>query len=339
MISCLKQNTEGNQMKVSVIIPIYNQEKYLNRCIDSLVNQNFDDYEIILVNDGSTDKTPLICDEYSQKYDFIKTIHKPNSGVSATRNVGIDAAQGEYVMFVDSDDFVTEDYISTMYNCQIENPDKFIVCNIYTKTEKQSLFSTCIKNSSETISFHDKSEYLFLYKTGLSGAPFNKIFLKSKIQENSLKFNPSMSLGEDVLFVTKYYEYCNGYILLSKPLYYYEILSTGAVSKYRKDKFHQLLPIFTCKIHLLTKDELAEYCDIFLYTFSEALKNTFDERNKDSFIQKIKYNNSILRSKEFIFCLENASKKNESPKYIKLLQKKNYLWIYLKERINKLVKH
>ena len=95
-------------MKLSIIVPVYNAEKYLHRCVDSLLAQdlNSEEYEIILVDDGSTDDSPKICDEYSEKYSQIKTIHKVNGGVSSARNVALDVTKGEYICFVDSDDWI-----------------------------------------------------------------------------------------------------------------------------------------------------------------------------------------------------------------------------------------
>lgn len=104
-----------NTAKISVIIPVYNVEKYLRRCIDSVLAQDYDNLEIILVNDGSTDESPNICDQYAIRYKNIKVIHKKNGGLSDARNIGIDLASGKYIMFIDSDDFVSSKIISFLY--------------------------------------------------------------------------------------------------------------------------------------------------------------------------------------------------------------------------------
>ncbi|MBE6649559.1 MAG: glycosyltransferase family 2 protein [Ruminococcaceae bacterium] len=327
-----------NDLKVSVIIPVYNVEKHLARCIESLINQKFDDYEIIVVNDGSTDNSPQICDEYARKSDLVKVIHKQNGGVSSARNAGIDSAVGEYIMFVDSDDYVTDDYISTMYECQIANPDHLIVCNVFQKTEHEKEYKALFQEMAKDVVKFDKEDYFLLYKTGLSGFPVNKIFKKSILLAYDLRFNTAMTLFEDLVFVAQYYQKCKGSVVISKPLYCYYILDTGAVRKYRKNLFHHYILGFNFRIPLITKDYLTDFCDIYLKLFFHCLKNTFDERNTDSLFKKIKYNNSILKSEEFIFCLEHASKKDESPKYIKMLQRKNYLWIYLREKMKSLVR-
>ena len=113
--------------KISVIVPVYKVEKYLKRCVNSLLNQDYDDYEIILVDDGSPDRCPQICDEYA-KNQTVRAIHKENGGLSDARNVGVLAASGEYVIFVDSDDYVERNHISSLWNALIEN-DADISCS------------------------------------------------------------------------------------------------------------------------------------------------------------------------------------------------------------------
>ena len=101
-------------MKISIIIPVYNVEKYLRECLDSILAQSYKDFEIILVDDGSTDSSGNICDEYSMKYENIKVLHKNNNGLSSARNAGLDIAQGEYILFIDSDDVVSPVMLETL---------------------------------------------------------------------------------------------------------------------------------------------------------------------------------------------------------------------------------
>ena len=105
----------SNEPLISVIIPVYKVEKYLNKCVDSVLNQTYKNLEIILVDDGSPDKCPEICDEYAKKDDRIKIIHKQNGGLSDARNVGIEKSTGEYITFIDSDDYVDSNYIEQLY--------------------------------------------------------------------------------------------------------------------------------------------------------------------------------------------------------------------------------
>lgn len=115
---------------ISVIVPIYKVEKYLTICVDSLLHQSYGNLEIILVDDGSPDECPAICDQYQNKDNRIKVIHKKNGGLSDARNAGLDIAQGEYVAFVDSDDFIDEDYICKLYDALQQNRASIAVCGI-----------------------------------------------------------------------------------------------------------------------------------------------------------------------------------------------------------------
>ena len=121
--------------KISIIVPVYNVEKYIFECVDSLINQTYKNLEIILVDDSSPDNCPQICDEYAQKDDRIKVIHKPNGGLSDARNAGIESATGEYLMFVDSDDYIALDMIEQLiYGISVVNAG-IAVCD-YTSDDR-----------------------------------------------------------------------------------------------------------------------------------------------------------------------------------------------------------
>ena len=115
-------------MKVSVIVPVYNVEKYLRKCLASLVNQDFEDYEIIIVNDGSPDNSQEIIDEYTKKYKFIRSFTKENGGLSSARNYGIDKARGDYIAFVDSDDYVDVAFLKELYEAITKDGSDIAVC-------------------------------------------------------------------------------------------------------------------------------------------------------------------------------------------------------------------
>lgn len=116
--------------KISVIVPVYKVEQYLSRCVDSLLSQTFRDFELILVDDGSPDNCGAICDDYAQKYDFITVIHKKNGGLSDARNYGIDIARGEYLSFVDADDWVAPEFLETLYNAIAVSNCRMAICNV-----------------------------------------------------------------------------------------------------------------------------------------------------------------------------------------------------------------
>lgn len=116
--------------EISIIVPVYNVEKYLEQCIDSILTQTFEDFELILVDDGSPDKCPEICDEYAQKDDRVRVIHKENGGVSSARNAGMKLACGEYILFCDSDDYVSPLWCELMLNAARSHPLSLVSCNL-----------------------------------------------------------------------------------------------------------------------------------------------------------------------------------------------------------------
>ena len=118
-------------MFFSVIVPIYNVEKYLSRCIDSVLSQTFADFELILVDDGSPDNCPEICDKYAQKDHRIKVVHKENAGLGMARNLGVEVATGDFICFIDSDDFIEEECLNAMYSAAEENKVDLVICDYY----------------------------------------------------------------------------------------------------------------------------------------------------------------------------------------------------------------
>ena len=127
--------------KISVIVPVYNVEKYLDKCVESIVNQTYKNLEIILVDDGSTDSCPEICDEWAKKDNRIKVIHKPNGGLSSARNAGMDSMTGSYIQFVDSDDYIKSNMIEVMYGNIIKGDYDVCVCNYSFIDESDNVIS------------------------------------------------------------------------------------------------------------------------------------------------------------------------------------------------------
>ena len=115
---------------ISVIVPIYNVEKYLDRCVDSIINQTYKNLEIILVDDGSPDNCPQMCDDYAKKDSRIKVVHKENGGLSDARNVGMEVATGEYVSFIDSDDYISLDFYETLLETIVDNDSDIVECGV-----------------------------------------------------------------------------------------------------------------------------------------------------------------------------------------------------------------
>ena len=137
---------------ISIIVPIYKVEIYLRKCIDSIVNQTYKNIEILLIDDGSPDNCGIICDEYAKKDERIKVIHKENGGLSDARNYGIEASTGDYIIFIDSDDYVSESMCENLLICALENNADIVSCNfkeIYIDNNREKINKQSIKKSLE----------------------------------------------------------------------------------------------------------------------------------------------------------------------------------------------
>lgn len=228
--------------KISVIIPVYNVEKFLRRCIDSVLNQTLKDIEIVCVNDGSTDNSGLILEEY-KKYENIKIINQKNSGISVSRNVGIENSTGEFVAFLDSDDFVDEDYYEKLYKNLVEyNAD--IACSSIVRMNEKKV-SELIKYDNVEVSRETRDKFL-LAQSPKYNFVCNKLFRKEVIVKNNLKFIPGM-VYEDMCFFPDIIELSERLVTVPDTRYYYwkhkYSLIKGSCDKNRADKLqaHQYL--------------------------------------------------------------------------------------------------
>lgn len=212
---------------VTIIVPVYNTEKLLRRCVDSLVSQTWPYVEILLINDGSTDSSGMICDEYGIAYEQVKVVHKKNEGVSSTRNLGIDLAQGKYILFVDSDDVVHPQMVE-LYMLAAED-QSVLVCG-YTKSEEE-LKKFCADGWRERVIVYERQEFLAFMKNEYVNAPWNKCYDTRILRMYHIRFDEKKSLGEDFLFNLDYFQRAPGrYKIISCPLYYYEEGREGSLA-------------------------------------------------------------------------------------------------------------
>ena len=200
---------------ISIIVPVYNAEPYLRRCIDSILAQTFTDFECILIDDGSPDNCPIICDEYAEKDNRVVVIHQDNRGSAATRNIGLFKAQGEWVGFVDSDDWIEHDMFEKMYaKANIGNYD-MVWCDYY---RYHLNGSNHIKVQIEGLGKIDFIKRIFDGR--LHGSVCNKLIKKSICINNNILF-PSANLLEDVVFVVQYIYHTDNIGYVNNALYHY----------------------------------------------------------------------------------------------------------------------
>lgn len=294
-------------MKVSIIVPVYNAEKVLHFCVDSILNQTFKDFELILIDDGSTDRSGDICDEYAKDNDNIVTKHIENSGVSVARNIGIETARGVYICFIDSDDYLENDYLETLVKikndyqsvesiwCGFKTVDGYnnpAVLQRVVYSKDVELFETSTKF---VMTLHDK---------WLDAAPWCKLFSREIIINFNLRFSKEFSLGEDLIFNFNYLEHTNGRILIiNKCLYNYVVNNQNSLTKsYHEDLFNKYKKIngtilsyllrWNCEQNQITKFYNSSF---FLYEF--VLRNTFKPESTQK--NRYRYNRWIMKSREF----------------------------------------
>ena len=210
--------------KLSIIIPIYNTRSYLPRCLDSILSQSYTDFELLLVDDGSTDTSGAICEAYAQKDTRIKVFHKENGGICAARNTGLDHAQGEWIYQMDSDDELIPDGLQTLMDCISEDVD--VVMGGYEQYDLDgNLIETEKDHATLTLSRRDSLLVLFpehsLYYSYL-GYVWIRLFRNRIIQDHTLRFDITVRIKEDTLFVTQYLCKSNGKTrFTTTPVYRY----------------------------------------------------------------------------------------------------------------------
>lgn len=213
---------------ISIVLPIYNVENYLKKCIETVLNQTYTNIEILLVDDGSTDHSGAICDEFEKKDKRIKVIHKSNGGLSDARNTGLKQANGKYISFIDSDDYVSEKYVEELYYLIKKNEAQIAVCNFQrVKEDGQVISSEDIK--SETLSSKEVLEKLNDKKFyPVSIVAWNKLY-DIKLFENILY--PIGKLHEDEYTTYKLYYEAKKIVVTSSVLYYYRTVQTSITNR------------------------------------------------------------------------------------------------------------
>lgn len=292
---------------VSVIVPVYKAEKYLKYCIGSLQNQTFQDMEMILVDDGSSDQSGEICDVYAAQDSRIRVIHKENGGVSSARNAGIEAAGGEYIVFADSDDYAEPDYIKTLVSAREADPDAgHIWCCFQTvsgyahEDAKPNWFSDDPEMQFE------RSEIMTLHEIWLDAGPYCKLYRKDIIRENHLRFDETLSLGEDWLFNLAYLDAIpdTSIKVIAKPLYNYVQINPESLDHiYRPDMLEIYQKINTaCERYLkkwkVSSEQMQKFCNSWYYSLDKVMRNNM--KNPEITCGAcIRQNNRLIKSETF----------------------------------------
>lgn len=284
----------------SVIVPVYNVGKYIRRCVDSILAQTYSKFEMILVDDGSTDMCGDICDEYARKDSRICVIHQKNQGVSSARNQGLLRARGKYIIFVDSDDTIDENYLQHMKN--VDEEVDLVICGV-NHVYSDGTIERRTHYKSKTILDLKSKDVLDMIKKNALNSIYDKRFRRERIEQLGLRYNCEMNLGEDTLFVANYVCICNKIRYIEQDLYNYHKYEHETLSAFddtyaiRLDAANKKIgEVLSKSFENITEDIIwKQRCfDVFHYSIFEILKN-----NDYKKVEKIRLLKNICKIKDF----------------------------------------
>jgi glycosyltransferase involved in cell wall biosynthesis len=265
---------------IDIIVPIYNAEKYLKTCLDSIYEQSFPKFNVIAVNDGSTDASLEICKEYDNKYENFHLRTTQNAGVSAARNLALSFSKSPYIVFVDSDDYLEKNYLEYLYGLLDNHSDLGIVGYRYVLDNQKEIMQ------SRIFSIKDKKTLvsnMLSNNRGVRTVLWNKIFVANIIKDNKLKFSEDISIGEDFIFLIKYINYVSEFAIIDSKLYNYRISENSTMNSLKTDRIFsdKNMDEWKAIIEIEKKLKLYDFWDVSL--------------DKDIFIKKLHIANKILK--------------------------------------------
>lgn len=201
---------------VSIIIPVFNSELYITRCIESITSQTYINFEVIIIDDGSTDLTPFICNNFAEYDPRIMIINKPNGGVSSARNIGLKSITGDFITFIDSDDYIKNDYLESLVNSALLQNADLVSCGC-------TIFNDKVTYTANSLARPQSDEKLIcaLFDSGMGGTVWGKLIKSNIIFQNKVFFNEQFSLREDLLFWCELSKYINSHLNIDYFGYFY----------------------------------------------------------------------------------------------------------------------
>lgn len=328
-------------MKYSVIIPVYNVEKYIDRCLKSIISQNYDDLEIIVIDNGSTDSSGIICDTYASEYSNISVYHIENHGVASARNFGLSKARGEFIYFVDSDDYLVGNLFADFADKLVSDLDLVVFC-YYNSFEEDLTEKSRTEKSLPFKGNYDKDGFIKIFKelflSDMLYTVWNKIYRREFLLENNLSFE-QYELGEDVRFNLNVYRNVNRIFLSQDSYYVYVIGRKGsAMSSYNPKRIQYQLQELKMVDSLLS-DWYLDSFDLDQTIKARILMSNIYNISKQNtqFSSKVEYVKDICENKDiksFIHTEENDLK----PFINYLLKQKRYSTVLFLKMVQALIK-
>lgn len=320
------------KVEISVIVPIYNVEKYLHKCVDSLLNQTFSDYEIILVDDGATDKCPIIVDEYAAKYpNIITAVHKKNGGLGDARNYGLDYAKGKYLMFIDSDDYISANMLEELHTSAVKYNSDIVVCGFQSVTEAGNVISVIgeMLKEDKVMSLKENKDLMMI-----NPAAWNKLYNMDLFKNNIDIRYPSRAWYEDIRTTLKLFSVAEKITYVDKPLYNY-LWREGSITNNKScernveiiEAFEDIINYFKSKNEFEKYKSELEYLTVFhVYLTASVRVLIIDKKNPliNSFKMFLNENFPKWQTNEYLNRLDKNKKL-----VLWLLKKKQYSLIKL----------
>ncbi|MBU3179829.1 glycosyltransferase family 2 protein [Clostridium psychrophilum] len=321
--------------QISIIVPVYNGAKYINQCIEMVINQTFKDFELIIVDDGSTDNTKKMCNEYEKKDKRIKLITKKNGGTWAARNIGIDVALGKYIIFFDCDDWYQDNLLKAMYECMDKNKVDLVISgqtNVFVDKDGETIRKTVVIPEENIYTTNNEilDNYILLRQAEIGDVLWNKIYKAEIIKKYKLKFQ-NYKRGEDLIFNANYYEHIDKCMVIGKSFYNYRIENSNPVwQKYSDNYLNVVKDENKAIVDKLKKwdkyDKFAiEYQSThFTYRIMEYFYSVVCSKNKMSYKEKSNKVLNLINEKEVQKNLKDSNVIGKYPKLIiKFMKSKN----------------
>lgn len=294
-----------NNELITIVVPIYNVERYLEKCLTSIILQTYKNLEIILVNDGSTDNSLKICEEFKKNDDRIKIINQKNAGLSAARNTGINEATGEYIAFIDSDDFVSCKFIENLYKEALKNNCDIVCCDFYYINEIEKKWYIKEKENKVYTSIEAIKD-IFIGKQNTEVMTWNKLYRLELFNKYDIRF-PVGKLNEDNFTTYKLYYYSNTISLINDKLYYYlqrknSIMNTSFNKKRLDilDSISEVKTFFSDKsVNLENEIKAYEYFTK-VNLLNVMIRENYDKETRDNLIKSMKKKDKSLRKNKCI---------------------------------------
>ena len=338
------KNDRKYNMKISIIVPVYNTKKeYLKKCVDSLLNQTMKEIEVILIDDGSTNQAGKICDEYVGVDNRVKVLHQKNQGVAVARNNGLDIAEGEWITFVDADDWCENTMCEEILRKAVENSSEILIFTNYSvqseKTvKKNQFFAKDIKKFDEKMK--EEAELKTMLRThpsfsfqppiNMMGGTWCKLINRNFLEKSGVKFEPELLRSQDIIFYLNLFEKADDISYYNRQLYYYRYDENSVSRRYRKDAYKIFLKVLNKQYKFILENHKPE---IFYEVFTKGVMNTIGicmntdfvhEKNNESFRNKTIRIRKMIRQEPICTVLKNPI--SNGLLWTQVLQKKLLKW-------------